>query len=167
MKSNCLRTFQYSLSGNYSRSLSCLNYRSHNQILFNCHTTKTTDTLNDNVRWFGTKVKKNQIKTNDKPKLNYQENKDLLKDRRTEIYHQRLERQLARKTRRKHSPKNVKKKEFESWFLKRREYQEIQDKLARRAGKEWKIKVACVVERLPVVTPDKEKWMTDKFEMDK
>lgn len=49
--------------------------------------------------------------------------------------------------------------------MKRKAYQEIQNRLAKRANKPWKVKVACVVERLPVVTPDKEKWETDFMEV--
>lgn len=79
-----------------------------------------------------------------------------------EIRRQRFESKVARlqslPTRREGRPKDVKKDAFKSWYDKRRTYHEIMDRKARQGGKAWKIEVAAVVERLPVVTPDLESW---------
>ena len=49
-------------------------------------------------------------------------------------------------------------REFRSWFIKKKVDEEYMDRKARQAGLAWKINVAVLLERLPVILPDKEDW---------
>lgn len=44
-------------------------------------------------------------------------------------------------------------------------YHDKLNRAAKRANKPWKIRVAAVVERLPVVTPDTEDWERDYHDL--
>lgn len=55
--------------------------------------------------------------------------------------------------------------EFKQWWEKRRLSEITLDRKARQAGKDWKIQVAVVLERLPMVLPDKEDWEKDYDEL--
>jgi len=59
------------------------------------------------------------------------------------------------------SKKNHKKSQFREWFDGMASKQAYLDREAKRQGKQWKIKVAAMVERLPIVTPDKHPWEMD------
>ena len=54
-----------------------------------------------------------------------------------------------------------KKMAFRSWWDARRAHEERLDRKARQAGLEWKVRVAVIVERLPVVLPDKDDFERD------
>lgn len=73
---------------------------------------------------------------------------------------ERLERQASRR-----GPRHVKKKEFRGWYDKRRTFHEIMDRRARQAGLEWKIRVAAIVQRHPVVLPDMPQWERDYIDL--
>lgn len=120
--------------------------------------TKPLSHYESQTYFFSTKSKQKKKSKEAETKLTYQQKKDMAKQRRRVLYQAKMERLDRLKTRRKNSPRDVLKSQFESWFLKRRDYQEIQEKLCKRSNKKWKVNIACVVERIPVVTPDKEEW---------
>jgi hypothetical protein len=93
--------------------------------------------------------------------LSYFERKSALKQQRIQYYQHKLQRTLRCKHRRDSAPKDVLKNEFKSWWDRRRIYEEMMDRKSRQVGMEWKIQVATIVERLPVVLPDKMKFETD------
>ena len=101
-------------------------------------------------------TKKDKSSKEESPSLSYFERKIVKKQLRVEAYKHKLERAVRIKTRRDNSPNGVKKDEFRSWWDGRRAYEEQMNRKARQLGMDWTIKVATVVERLPVVMPDKE-----------
>lgn len=80
------------------------------------------------------------------------------KEVRRQRYQAKQERVAKLATRREGRARDVKKQQFTEWYNKRRTYHEIMNRKARQAGMDWKIQVAVIVERLPVVTPDVEEW---------
>ncbi|KAL7462434.1 hypothetical protein ACHAXS_002813 [Conticribra weissflogii] len=93
------------------------------------------------------------------PTLSYQARKDLAKQKRRDAYARKLARLDALKTRRDDKPdRGILKRTFMDWYSKEIEYHSILERKARQEGKPWKIRVAALVERLPVVTPDMEEW---------
>ncbi|KAI2510104.1 hypothetical protein MHU86_4271 [Fragilaria crotonensis] len=88
----------------------------------------------------------------------YKEEKLAAKELRRQRFEAKMDRLVRLRTRRDGRPIDVKKAEFTSWYDKRRTYHEVMDRKARQQEKEWKIEVAAVVERLPLVTPDMEPW---------
>jgi hypothetical protein len=114
------------------------------------------------TRYFSTKAKKQNAAV---PEGSYFERKQQAKELRTREYEIKVERVESRKIRRDDSPKNVLRNEFRAWWNKRRAYQEMMERKARIAGLEWKIEVAVILERTPVVLPDKEDWETEFEEL--
>mmetsp|Transcript_921 Transcript_921/g.2341 ORF Transcript_921/g.2341 Transcript_921/m.2341 type:complete len:371 (+) Transcript_921:134-1246(+) len=113
-------------------------------------------------RCFATKKKKkNANKEEEGESMSYLERKTAAKQMRMEAYKHKLERASRVKSRRDNAPKDVKKDEFLSWWAGRRAYEEQMDRKARQAGMDWTIQVATVVERLPIVMPDKEDFETE------
>jgi large subunit ribosomal protein L46 len=95
----------------------------------------------------------------------YFDRKQAAKQARVQTYQDRLHKDEERKHRRDEAPKNVRKNEFRSWWDQRRIYEEGLDRKARQAGKGWKIQVAVVLERLPVVLADIPEWERDFDEL--
>eukprot|EP00557_Chaetoceros_sp_GSL56_P008606 CAMPEP_0176492762 /NCGR_PEP_ID=MMETSP0200_2-20121128/9185_1 /TAXON_ID=947934 /ORGANISM="Chaetoceros sp., Strain GSL56" /LENGTH=287 /DNA_ID=CAMNT_0017890373 /DNA_START=151 /DNA_END=1010 /DNA_ORIENTATION=- len=91
----------------------------------------------------------------------YKAEKKAVKERRTELYNYKVARQAGLRTRQDPEKKNYKKTVFRTWFDAMAAKQAYLDREARRQGKEWNINVAAMVERLPVVTPDKHQWELD------
>jgi hypothetical protein len=114
------------------------------------------------TRYFSTKAKKQAAAV---PEGSYFERKQQAKELRTREYEIKVERVEKRKGRRDDAPKNVLRNEFRAWWNKRRAYQEMMERKARIAGLEWKIEVAVIVERTPVILPDKEDWETEFEEL--
>lgn len=114
-------------------------------------------------RGFATNPNKKKKKGNndDSSSLSYFERKAATKQLRVEAYKHKLERAVRIKSRRDNSPKDVKKDEFRSWWDGRRAYEEQMERKARQAGMDWTIKVATIVERLPIVMPDKAEFETE------
>lgn len=110
-------------------------------------------------RGFATKKKKKSSK--DESSLSYFERKAATKQLRVEAYKHKLERAIRIKSRRDNSPRDVKKDDFRSWWDGRRAYEEQMNRKARQAGMDWTMKVATIVERLPVVMPDKAPFETE------
>jgi hypothetical protein len=98
--------------------------------------------------------KKNN-KDEEQPSPSYFERKAALKQQRVETYQNKLRRAVQLKHRRDDAPKDVLKNEFRSWWDGRQTYEEMMDRKARKSKMPWKIQVATIVERLPVVLPDK------------
>jgi len=111
-------------------------------------------------RGFATnKKKKNADSSEDSSSLSsYFERKAKAKERRIEDYRHKLERVTRINSRRDNSPKDILKNDFRSWWDGRRAYEEKLDRRSRQAGMDWTIKVATIVERLPIVMPDKEEF---------
>mmetsp|Transcript_14898 Transcript_14898/g.21067 ORF Transcript_14898/g.21067 Transcript_14898/m.21067 type:complete len:352 (+) Transcript_14898:232-1287(+) len=115
-----------------------------------------------------TKKKKSGGKNKKKPEeeMSWYEKKKALKQQRTQRYEYKMNRQENLKTRQSsQANRGMKSKEFNEWFNKRRIYQEIMDRKARQAGKEWTLRVGVVLERLPVVTPDMPQWEEDYLDL--
>jgi len=103
--------------------------------------------------------------------------KTLLKEKRQQKYHSKMERQMTLKYRRmspdKIYKKNYLKQKFKSWFDKKRDWEQIQDTLAKKSGRfdnldatdAFEIKVAVIVERFPLIIPDEEDWEKNFLEL--
>lgn len=91
----------------------------------------------------------------------YKAEKKAAKERRTELYNYKVSRKAGLRSRQDPEKKNYKKKVFRTWFDGMASKQAYLDREARRQGKEWNINVAAIVERLPVVTPDRQQWELD------
>lgn len=112
-------------------------------------------------RSFATKKKKKKPSVNDSSSLSYFERKAASKQLRVEAYKHKLERAVRIQSRRDNSPRDVKKDQFRSWWDGRRAYEEQMNRKARQSGMDWTMKVATIVERLPVVMPDKAQFETE------
>ncbi len=112
----------------------------------------------NSTRGFATKKKSSG---DDPSSLSYFERKAATKQARVEAYKHKLERAIRIKSRRDNAPRDVKKNEFRDWWDGRKAYEEQMNRKARQAGMDWTVKVATIVERLPVVMPDKEPFETE------
>lgn len=110
-------------------------------------------------------AKKKQATKEHKNEPTYQERKAAEKQHRRETYEKKQARLERLKTRRDNSPKDVKKTAFRSWWDKELMYHNKLQRLAKKEGKPWRIRVAAMVERLPVVTPDVEEWEQDYVDL--
>lgn len=95
----------------------------------------------------------------------YFERKQASKQERIKTYEDRLQKNEERKHRRDSAPKDVRKLDFTNWWDQRRIYEESLDRKARQSGKGWKIEVAVVMERVPVVMGDIPQWEKDFDEL--
>lgn len=96
---------------------------------------------------------------------NYFERKEAKKQARIKNYQSRLDKIESLKSRRDGSPKDVLKSDFRGWWDARLAREEKWDRQARQQGKEWKIEVAVILERLPQVLPDKTGFENDYDEL--
>lgn len=112
------------------------------------------------LREFSAAKKKQAINgdNNKSKEPSYQERKDAEKQLRRETWETKQNRLGRLKTRRDHSPKDVKRTLFRSWWDKELLYHNTLQRMAKKEGKSWRIRVAAMVERLPVVTPDVDDW---------
>lgn len=92
-------------------------------------------------------------------------NKADLKEKRRKAFQQKQERLARLPYRRKGKLRNEKLNLFRSWFVKKRNWEFVQDRLAKKANKPWLIKVSILVERLPQITPDVPKWEQDFLDL--
>ena len=92
------------------------------------------------------------------PTSSYQARKNAAKQKRREAYETSQARLSRLSTRRDHSPRDVLRSRFRSWYDGELAYHDHLLRSAKRAGKPWRIRVAVMVERIPVVTPDAEDW---------
>jgi len=113
-------------------------------------------TLTTISRYFSTK----QNKTESAHEI-YVKAKQELKELRTRRYAERQAHKEVVKRRRDGRPRGVLKDQFNDWFQAKKKRENIQDRKARKLGIDWKIQVAVVLERLPVVLPDKQDWERD------
>lgn len=95
----------------------------------------------------------------------YFERKRAAKQARVQTYQDRQQKIEERKKRRDASPRDVKKQAFKSWWDKRRIREEILERKARQAGKDWKVEVAVILERIPIVMADIPEWERDFDEL--
>jgi hypothetical protein len=106
------------------------------------------------VALFGTKQKKEAAAAT----LSYFDRKAQKKEATRQAYQNRLSKRKQLVHRRDDAPKDVLKSQFNDWWKPQKDWQEMMDRKARQQGKDWKIRVAAIVERLPVVLPDKPDW---------
>lgn len=97
--------------------------------------------------------------------LSYRARKEAAKQKRRDTYAKHQDRLERLQTRRDNSPKDVKKTIFRSWWDKEVQYHDVLLRKAKREKKPWKIRVAAMVERLPVVTPDMEPWEREYIDL--
>lgn len=90
--------------------------------------------------------------------LSYFERKQARKDERIRLYQAKLDRAMALKDRRSKAPKDTLKVEFQEWWQAKIAREQKLNRQARQEGKDWKIEVAVVLERLPQILPDKEDY---------
>lgn len=109
-------------------------------------------------RHFAAAAAKSKTKTDEPDGLSYKARKAAAKQQRRETWERHQARLTRVKTRRDASPKDVKKKLFRSWFDKEVTYHHTLCRVAKREKRPWRIRVAAMVERLPVVTADVEPW---------
>jgi len=91
----------------------------------------------------------------------YNNEKQAAKERRTNLYRSKINRRQSLPNRQDAARKNHKKQVFRSWYDALASKQAFLDREARRQNKKFKIRVAAMVERLPVVTPDREDWESE------
>mmetsp|Transcript_13161 Transcript_13161/g.38759 ORF Transcript_13161/g.38759 Transcript_13161/m.38759 type:complete len:191 (+) Transcript_13161:163-735(+) len=97
----------------------------------------------------------------------YEEQKSAKKQKRRDAWERKESRLASLKTRRAGRPMmGQKRKAFQTWFDPLRQKQLFQDRKARRDGLSWKVKVAAIIERQPLVTWDKPKWLKDYEELE-
>ncbi|KAL3808247.1 hypothetical protein ACHAXA_006523 [Cyclostephanos tholiformis] len=92
------------------------------------------------------------------PPSSYQARKDAAKQKRRETYERTQNRLLRLSTRRDHSPKDVLRTKFRQWWDGEMQYHDHLLRMAKRDRRPWRIRVAVMVERIPVVIPDMEAW---------
>ena len=109
-------------------------------------------------RHFAAAAAKSKTKIDEPDGLSYKARKAAAKQQRRETWERHQARLAHLRTRRDASPKDVKKKLFRSWFDKEVTYHHTLCRVAKREKRPWRIRVAAMVERLPVVTPDVEPW---------
>lgn len=96
----------------------------------------------------------------------YKERKEAAKQKRREAWEQKEARLASLKTRRAGRPMmGQRRTSFQSWFDPLKDKQLFDDRKARRDGLPWKVKVAAIVERLPLVIWDKPQWLRDYEEL--
>ena len=118
----------------------------------------------NNIKSFSTNTTKS--KQTQKPTLqSYNETKQNQKAYRTNLYNKQQERQANLPKRRLQSVKGVKRNAFHNWFDSKKQKELYYDREARRLNQEWKIKLGLMIERLPVVTDDREDWEIDYMYM--
>jgi hypothetical protein len=92
------------------------------------------------------------------PPSSYQARKDAAKQKRRETYERTQDRLVRLSTRRDHSPKDVMRGKFRQWWDGEMQYHDHLLRMAKRDGRPWRIRVSVMVERIPVVIPDMDKW---------
>ncbi len=126
---------------------------------------KSIGLVNDDVRFFSKGSYQMKKKEEDaEEELSWDEKKKAAKEHRRFLYEKKMARQESLKTRRGPN-KGPKRKQFRDWFEPMRQAQLFQDREARRLNLPWKIRVATIIERLPVILPDKPKWQKDYIEL--
>jgi large subunit ribosomal protein L46 len=101
----------------------------------------------------------------DETAIPYAERKAAAKQLRRERYNAHQARLERLQVRRDNSPKDVKKNIFRSWWDKELLYHAHLIRAAKKEGKPWKMRVAAMVERLPVVQPDIPDWEMDYMQL--
>lgn len=98
--------------------------------------------------------------------LTHQARKDAAKQQRRDTWDAKQARLQRLKTRRTGiATVGSMKKKFRAWFDKEVEYHEILESRTRRNNEKWRIRVAAMVERLPVITPDVLPWEREWFDL--
>ena len=115
-------------------------------------------TNNSITRSFAAAAASNKKAKKDTSTQSYQERKDLAKEKRRQTYNTKQLRLQNLKTRRSNSQKDVLKTKFRNWYDNELQYHNKLIRSAKKENKPWRIRVAVMVERIPVVTPDMEEW---------
>jgi large subunit ribosomal protein L46 len=96
----------------------------------------------------------------------YFQTKQAEKERRRALFDSRQERRQRLLTRRAGKPRDEKRQEFRKWFIQKKVRDEYLERKARQAGLGWKIQVAAILERPPIVLPDIEPWEQDYLDLE-
>ena len=113
------------------------------------------------------KKNKNKKQPKKAEELTYEQRKVLAKERRRQTYEAKLDRGASLRARREASDeRGTHSATFRSWFDQYKTRNETMDRKARQSGLPWQVQVAAVVERLPVILPDKEEWEVNYEELD-
>lgn len=83
------------------------------------------------------------------------------KQRRTNIYKDKISRRTRLSLRRDNMKKNHLKCKFRMWFNSLTQRQFYLDREARRLGLIWKIKISALIERIPIITKTMPQWERD------
>ena len=104
-------------------------------------------------------------KTKLKTLADYTREKQEAKQRRTEQYANKQNRKLRLKTRRDPEKARYNRNQFHAFFDVLKDRQEFLDRQARRQGLDWHIRVSVMVERLPVIMPERQDWEKEYEEL--
>lgn len=91
----------------------------------------------------------------------YFDKKEAQKEYRRQLWEKKVARQQRLLTRRDESPRNLLKNQFQSWWKQRTTFENMLESKAKRAKMDWTIKVATVIERIPVILPDQPQWLQE------
>ena len=94
------------------------------------------------------------------PKLSKAEKK-AAKERRTQMYVANKKRKEGESKRRDPAKKYYNRNQFRKWHDELAKREMFLDREARRQGLKWNFKVAVMIERIPIFTPDKPDWEMD------
>jgi len=87
--------------------------------------------------------------------------KSFEKQRRKNIYNDKISRRIRLYLRRDNTKKNGLKDKFRMWFDSLTQRQFYLDRSARRSGLIWKIKISTIIERTPIITETTPQWEQD------
>mmetsp|Transcript_17523 Transcript_17523/g.26514 ORF Transcript_17523/g.26514 Transcript_17523/m.26514 type:complete len:347 (-) Transcript_17523:120-1160(-) len=91
----------------------------------------------------------------------YKAEKKAAKERRTQMYAFNTKRKEGESSRRDSTKKYHNRNQFRNWHDELAKRELFLDREARRKGLKWNIKVAAMIERIPIITPDKPDWEMD------
>lgn len=106
-----------------------------------------------------------KTKKKKKDETSYWEQKAAAKDRRRDLFFSRQARKERLKVRRAGKPKDQKKREFRSFFIRKKVDDEFMSRKARQAGLDWKVHVGVILIRAPLELPNKDHWELDYDQM--
>ncbi len=149
-----IRSRSLSLSSLVTTITGCHHHHHPQHLIKSTTSISTTSTLS----FFSTKSSPSTTKKEKQTLQSYNDQKQSLKQYRTTLFNSKQSRQSNLPKRRLNSPKNVKKQIFHSWFNNKRKTELYYNREAKRNNQEWRMKVGIMIERLPVVTEDKEDW---------
>jgi hypothetical protein len=95
----------------------------------------------------------------------YFDKKQADKEYRRELWNKKVERKQRLLTRRHKFPKNVLKDKFQTWWTQRTKFEHMLESKAKQAKMGWTIKVATIIERIPVIIDDHPQWLKEYMDL--